>query len=104
MIEDFFELDQGNEKVIEKVIMNEHLHYIHMIFKKDEGLPEHQANSTVYMTVVRGTLSIGLGGQETHRYKAGSLIKIPYTTTMNVNNKDDETLELIVIKVPAPGH
>jgi hypothetical protein len=43
-----------------------------MVFGKDEGLPEHFANSTVYMTVVRGTLSIGLGDQEVHLYEAGT--------------------------------
>lgn len=74
-----------------------------MVFNKDEGLPEHFSNSTVYMSILRGTLSIGLDDQEVHRYKRGTLLKIPFHTKMNVGNKDAETLELIVVKAPAPG-
>ncbi len=102
MIEQIFELTQGNEKVVEKLIMDENVHYIHMIFNKDQGLPEHFSNAPVYMTVVRGTLSIRLDEQEVHKYKAGSLLKIPFNTKMNVNNLDEEVLELIVVKAPSP--
>lgn len=60
MIEQIFLLSKGNEKVVEKVVQDDNIHYIHMIFNKEEGLPEHFSNSNVYMTVVRGKLSIGL--------------------------------------------
>lgn len=102
MIEQVFKFTQGNDRVIEKIIQDENIHYIHMIFNKDEGLPEHFSNSTVYMTVLRGSLSIGLGDQEVQRYEAGSILKIPYNTKMNVKNLDQDTLELIVVKAPAP--
>ena len=68
------------------------------------GLPEHLSNSNVYMTVVRGMLSIGLNDQDIHEYEAGTLLKIPFQTKMNVNNLHDETLELIVVKAPAPNN
>lgn len=103
MIEQKFELKNGDDKSVDKVIMDDNVHYIHMIFNKNEGLPEHFANSTVYMTIVRGTLSIQLGDQEINKYKGRSLLKIPFNTKMNVNNFDDEVLELIVVKAPAPG-
>jgi len=73
-----------------------------MIFNKDEGLPEHFSNSNLYMTVLRGRLSIGLDDQEVHEYEAGDLLKIPFNTKMNVKNLHDDTLELIVVKAPAP--
>ena len=60
MVEQIFSLSRGNEKAVEKVIFDENLHYLHMVFNKTEGLPEHFSNSNVYMTVVRGKLSIGL--------------------------------------------
>ena len=82
--------------------MDENLHYMHMVFNKDEGLPEHFSNSNVYMTVVRGTLSIALDEQEIHEYNAGSILKIPFQTKMNVKNLHSETLELIIVKAPAP--
>ncbi|TVM02883.1 MAG: hypothetical protein CV087_08100 [Candidatus Brocadia sp. WS118] len=102
MVEQIFSLSRGNEKAVEKVIFDENLHYLHMVFNKTEGLPEHFSNSNVYMTVVRGKLSIGLNDQEIHEYEAGTLLKIPFQTKMNVKNLNEETLELIVVKAPAP--
>ncbi len=102
MVEKIFKLSRGDDKAVEKVIFDENVHYLHMVFNKEEGLPEHFSNSNVYMTVVRGTLSIGLDDQEIHEYEAGTLLKIPFKTKMNVRNLHPETLELIVVKAPAP--
>ncbi|NLD04716.1 MAG: hypothetical protein GX672_02310 [Synergistaceae bacterium] len=102
MIEQVFKIAEGNNKVVEKVIQDENVHYMHMIFNKNEGAPEHFSNSIVYMTVVRGKLSITLGEQDTHEYPAGSVLKIPMGIKMNIKNLNDETLELIVVKAPAP--
>ncbi len=102
MIEQEFRLSTKEEKTIQKVIADENVHYIHMVFKKGEGLTEHFSNSNVYMTVISGRLSIGLGDQDIHEYEAGVLLKIPSNTKMNVKNLHSETLELIVVKAPAP--
>ncbi|MGI6255229.1 MAG: cupin domain-containing protein [Acutalibacter sp.] len=103
MIEQTFSLTQGNQKTVEKVLMDENIHYFHMIFNKGEGMPEHFANAkNIYMTVIRGLLSIGLNEQETHEYPAGTMLKIPFNTKMNVRNFHDDILELIVVKAPSP--
>lgn len=102
MIEKVFPLATGAGRVVEKVVQDDNLDYIHMLFNKDEGLPEHFSNSNVYMTVLQGTLSIGLDDQEVHRYAAPTMLQIPYKTKMNVRNLDDAVLELIVVKAPAP--
>lgn len=102
MIEKIYNITKSSTKVVEKIIMDENMHYIHMIFNKNEGLPEHYSNSTVYMTVVHGRLSIGLDHQDIHEYDDGSLLKIPFKTKMNVKNLHEEILELIVVKAPAP--
>ena len=102
MIEKMYTLSRGDEKAVEKVLFDENVHYLHMVFNKGEGLPEHFSNSNVYMTVVRGKLSIGLGGQEIREYTSGTLLKIPFKTKMNVRNLHVDTLELIVVKAPAP--
>ena len=102
MVEQVFKLYVGNEKAIEKVVFDENLHYLHMVFNQDEGLPEHFSNSNVYMTVVRGILSIGLDEQDIHEYQAGTLLKIPFQTKMKVKNLHNETIELIVVKAHAP--
>lgn len=102
MIEEVFSLTKSTERTVDKVIQDENLDYIHMRFNRDEGLPLHLSNSNVYMTVLKGTLSIGLNDQDVTPYAAGTLLKIPFHTKMNVRNLHDELLELIVVKAPAP--
>lgn len=104
MVEQIFKLSKGNDKAVERVIFDENVHYLHMVFNKSEGLPEHLSNSNVYITIVRGILSIGLNEQDMHEYGSGTLLKIPFQTKMNVKNLHDKTLELIVVKAPAPNN
>ncbi|MBK5261122.1 MAG: cupin domain-containing protein [Peptostreptococcaceae bacterium] len=102
MVEQEFKMTVSNEKTIEKVIGDENLHYLHMVFNEGEGTPEHYSNAPVYMTVIRGKLSIQLNDQEIHEYNSGSVLKIPFNTKMNARNLHKDTLELLVIKAPAP--
>jgi quercetin dioxygenase-like cupin family protein len=102
MVETVYKFSRGDEKAIEKVVFDENLNYIHVVFGNGDGLPEHNSNANVYMTVLRGTLSIGLGEQEIHDYEAGTLLKIPEGTKMNVKNLHPEVLEIIIVKAPAP--
>ena len=104
MIEKEYKLSKTNEKAVEKVVFDDNLHYLHMVFNQREGLPEHFSNSNVYMTVIRGKLSIELDNQEVHVYEAGTLLVIPINTKMNVKNLHSETLELIIVKAPAPNN
>ncbi len=104
MVEQVFKFSLESKKTVERVLFDENVHYLHMVFNQEEGLPEHFSNSTVYMTVIRGMLSIGLNDQEIHEYGAGTLLKIPFQTKMNVRNRHRETLELIVVKAPAPAN
>jgi quercetin dioxygenase-like cupin family protein len=101
-IEQAFALNANPEQKVEKIIQDDNLDYIHMRFAQGEGLPIHYSNSNVYMTVLTGTLSIGLDDQDVHVYPAGTLLKIPYKTRMNVRNNHDAVLTLIVIKAPSP--
>lgn len=103
MIERVFHLSKSDNKAVERIIQDESLHYIHMVFCQGEGLPEHDSNSNVYMTVLRGMLSIGLDEQGIHEYEAGTMLKIPPRTKMNVRNLHPEILELIVVKAPGPA-
>jgi hypothetical protein len=88
MIEKTFNLSKGNEKAVEKVIFDENIHYLHMVFNENEGLPEHYSNSNVYMTVIRGVLSIALDEQEAHEYSYNTLLKIPEGTKIEANRPD----------------
>lgn len=102
MIEQVFKLTTEDKKTIEKVLFDENLHYVHFIFNKGEGAPVHLSNGNVYMTVVRGVLSIALGEEEAHSYQRGTLLKIPKGVMMDFKNLGEEVLELIVVKAPAP--
>ena len=103
MIEKLYKYSTKDEKAVEKIIMDENINYIHMVFNKSEGLPEHYSNSNVYMTVLRGILSIGLDDQDIHEYAKGDILQIPFNTKMKVNNFHEDVLELIVVKSPAPS-
>lgn len=103
MVEKVYKISTDDEQKVEKTLLDENIQYIHMVFHKEGGLPLHMSNSHLYMTVVRGTLSIGLDDQDIHEYSAGTLLKIPFKTKMNVKNLHEEVLELIVVKAPAPG-
>jgi quercetin dioxygenase-like cupin family protein len=103
VIETVFHWMEGTGKIVDRVIQDDNIHYLHMVFPQGEGLPQHVSNSNVYMTVLRGTLSIGLNDQPVHEYAPGTVLLIAQGTVMNVGNKDPDTLELIVVKAPAPA-
>lgn len=102
MVEQVYEIYTGDEKKIERVIADENIHYNHMVLNKGERLPVHFSNSNVYMTIVRGILTIGLNEQPLNKYEKGSVLKIPKDIKMDVANTDENVLELIVVKAPAP--
>lgn len=101
-MEKVFTLTQGDGKVIERVIADENVHYNHMILPEGEGLPLHKTNATVYMTVVRGILTLSLDGGEAAKYQSGTVLKLPQGAEMSARNEDGGVLELTVVKAPAP--
>ena len=103
LVEKVFYNTQTNEKTIEKVIVDDNVHYLHLVFPKGDGLPIHQSNANMYMTVIRGLLSIGLNNNDTQIYTKGTVLNIPCNTTMNVRNENEDILELIIVKTPVPG-
>jgi quercetin dioxygenase-like cupin family protein len=97
-----YSLYRGEDKKAEKVLIDANIQYVHFTLPVGERLPEHNANSNVYMTVMRGKLSLRLDGGEYAEYGAGTLLTIPVGTRMNIENRNAETLELAVVKAPAP--
>lgn len=102
MVEKKYTFQITDKKLIEKVIDDEHVNINHMVLPTGDSLPQHYSNSNVYMTVVRGRVTLELDDQPAHVYEAGSIINIPYNTHMNVFNQHEETLEFFVIKAPSP--
>ncbi len=104
MVEKQVRYTLSEEKVIERLIEDDNVAINHMILRKSEALPEHHANSNVYMIVARGEVTLRLDAQEPHDYPAGSIMLIPHQTKMNVSNQHDNSLELFVVKAPSPLH
>lgn len=102
MIAEQFFMSAATQKVIEPVIKDENLHYMHMVLPQGEGLPVHRTNATVYMTVVSGVLTLQLADEAPIRVEAKTVLKIPFDVKMDARNEDGETLELFVVKAPAP--
>lgn len=103
MTEIVYPLTQSEMKTIEKVVINQHLHYMHVILPEGESLPRHQSNANVYMTILEGQLTLALNQDEPHTYGAKTLLQIPFDTTMNVSNPGPKPVEFIIVKTPAPG-
>lgn len=104
MINKIYEYAQTDSKVIEKIVNDDVAMINHMVLPKDECLPVHNANSNVYMIVVRGAVTLILDEAPPVRHEKGRILNIEYGTLMSVCNRDDEVLELIVIKAPGPSH
>lgn len=102
MIEKVFDYTIGNDKTIERIVADKNVNINHMILNKDECLPEHYSNSNVYMVVIRGAVTLTLDEKPAETFKTGKIINIAYNTKMNVCNTSGETLEIFVIKAPAP--
>ncbi len=102
MMNKVYDFYTGNEKTIEKVIMDDNIHLMHMVLNNGEALPEHNTNANIYMIVAKGTLSISLDGGEKRIYPAGKVLNIPEGIKMDAKNLHGGVLELFVVKAPAP--
>ncbi len=98
MIEQAFHYTADDIKTMEQVVKEEALHLNHIVLPKGESFPKHTANATVYMTVMRGYLSLVLGDQPAHEYRRGDVLKIPEGTVMQGFNPHADTLELWIVK------
>ena len=102
MVEKLYSFSLADEKVIERIFEDDNAAINHMILQRDDALPEHRANSNVYMIVVRGNITLQLDDQQPHSYPRGSILAIPYRTLMNVSNQNNEVAEIFVVKAPGP--
>lgn len=101
MVEQVFQMTLTEEHLIEKVIIDENLHMMHVVLTQGETIQSHYTNATVYMTVLRGTLQIQFEDQSVATYSKGTVLKIPFHTKMQASH-DGDVLELLIVKAPAP--
>lgn len=104
MLEKKYGFNSSQEKSIEKIVDDDNLVVNHIILTQETGLPEHFANSNVYLIITRGKMSINLNDGSTSEYENGSIINVPFKTKMNIRNDSKEILEFFVIKSPNPRY
>lgn len=102
MVEKHYAYTITDNKLIEKIIEDDHVAINHMVLRQTEALPLHNANSNVYMIVARGEVTLILDNAAASVWPAGSILAIPYKTLMNVSNQAADVLELFVVKAPSP--
>ncbi|MDD4103806.1 MAG: hypothetical protein PHU89_02210 [Bacilli bacterium] len=102
MIEKVFKMSSSDLHVIEPVIKDENIHFMHMVLGEGESLKTHYTNANLYMTVVKGILSLSLQDEPFKKYEKGTILRIPINIKMNAQNHDKEILELYVVKAPKP--
>jgi len=102
VIEKVYRYTVSNDKIIEKIVDDEHVNVNHMVLIRDTGLPVHVSNSNVYMVIVGGAMTIGLDDEPANLHQAGEILAIPFNTKMEVTNQHDEVLEFFVVKSPNP--
>jgi len=102
MLENIYSFKITEDTIIEKILDDPNLAINHIVLKPEEKLPEHNANSNVYLVILKGLLTIKLDLQEQAEYSAGNIINIPYGARMNITNKSHHILEFLVVKAPNP--
>lgn len=102
MVKGLYDYTVTDEKTIERLIVDEHIHLAHVVLPFGEGLPEHATNANVYMTILRGTLTISLNKEASLTFEKGKIINLAKGTMMHVVNNHSDVLEFIVVKAPAP--
>lgn len=102
MTQQVYKLTESDNKVLEAVIRDENLHYMHISLPKGEIVPVHTTNANVYMTVAAGELYLALAGEAPCIHPQGTVIKIPKGIVMDARNNGSGTLKLLIIKTPPP--
>ena len=103
MIEKTYTFASGDVKLIERIVDDEFASINHVVLGRYDELPDHNANSNVYLIIVRGSISLCLDDQPTREFPSGSIVSIPYRTRMQVSNGNSEVLEFFIVKAPGPG-
>lgn len=93
---------QSSEKLIEKILADDVVMINHMILNQGDALPQHDANSNVYMIIIRGAVTAQLDDRPAKRYAHGSILHIPGKTKMSIANTEPQQAEFFVVKAPSP--
>lgn len=91
-----------DEKIVERIIVSDALHYSHCVLPAFESLAEHQSDADVIITIIRGVLEFEFENLVMKRFEKGDILTLDKGTLMKVRNGADSPLEFFAIKAPGP--
>jgi quercetin dioxygenase-like cupin family protein len=87
---------------IRKLVDEKHLLLMQIALRPGQSVPRHNANSNVYLLVIKGDLTVDLDGSE-NLVKEGDLLPVTYQTPMIISNTGYIDATFLVFKTPNPG-
>lgn len=102
MIEKLYNYSTTDSKIIEKIVDDENAVLSHVVLESGQSFPTHFSNSNVYLTILRGVLTIELDDQPVKHFNKGNIVNIPFKTKMSIQNSSNDLLEFFAFKSPNP--
>jgi quercetin dioxygenase-like cupin family protein len=94
---EIFKEDRGLANLVDE----DYIQINQICLEPGQFVPQHNANSNVTLTVLRGEGTFQLGDEVT-RMGPGKLLRIPLQSPMNIRNESRERLVFLVLKAPHP--
>ncbi len=92
-----FKEDRGMANLVNE----KYLQINQICLEPGQQVPQHNANSNVTLTVVRGEGTFHIG-EEVAKIGPGKLIRVPFQSPMSIKNESRERLVFLVFKAPHP--
>ncbi|MCX5910228.1 MAG: cupin domain-containing protein [Deltaproteobacteria bacterium] len=92
-----FKEDRGMANLVNE----KYLQINQICLEPGQQVPQHNANSNVTLTVVRGEGAFYIG-EEVAKMGPGKLIRVPFQSPMSIKNESRERLVFLVFKAPHP--
>lgn len=103
MMEKTYTFALTDDKLIERLVDDPAMAINHMVLPGGGSIPEHMANTNIYLIILRGEISIRLNDSLDKRFIKGSIVSIPEGTRMQLTNQGSEPYEMFVVRVPNKG-
>ena len=85
-----------------KLIDEKHLFVMQVALKPGQQVPQHNANSNVYLLILEGEVIVTLDGKDTIATK-GDLLPVTFKTLMSIRNASKENASFLNIRSPNPS-
>ena len=86
------------DQILENIFTEEKLLMNHVVVTPGNVFPKHPTDATVFALITKGTLSLRIEDGEINKYTVGQLVNIPKGVVSELGNRDEEILELFVVK------